>query len=106
MEGVVHDVRPFGKNVSNAFEVHIVKLHVEESMLKEHRSRAHIDPVALQDIFPRNPAFLKLSLYWQEAIIRQCRHGIESAECLASMSSCRSWGEELADGKRWAIRRR
>jgi flavin reductase (DIM6/NTAB) family NADH-FMN oxidoreductase RutF len=31
MEGVVHDVRPFGKNVAaNAFEVHIVKLHVEE----------------------------------------------------------------------------
>src|SRR5688572_14441892 len=31
MEGVVHDARPFGKNVSaNAFEVHIVKLHVEE----------------------------------------------------------------------------
>ena len=29
MEGVVHDHRPFGKNVSaNAFEVHIVKLHV------------------------------------------------------------------------------
>src|SRR5204863_3151178 len=31
MEATVHDVRPFGKNVSaNAFEVHIVKLHVEE----------------------------------------------------------------------------
>jgi flavin reductase (DIM6/NTAB) family NADH-FMN oxidoreductase RutF len=45
MEGVVHDVRPFGKNVSaNAFEVHIVKLHVEESILKEHGSRSHIDP--------------------------------------------------------------
>jgi flavin reductase (DIM6/NTAB) family NADH-FMN oxidoreductase RutF len=28
MEGIVHDVRPFGKNVSaNVFEVHILKLH-------------------------------------------------------------------------------
>src|SRR5947209_6399620 len=31
MEGVVQDVRPFGKNVNaNAVEVHIVKLHVDE----------------------------------------------------------------------------
>jgi len=45
MEGKVHDVRPFGKNVSaNAFEVHIVKLHVEESLLEEEGPRAHIDP--------------------------------------------------------------
>ncbi len=48
MEGVVHDVRPFGKNVSaNAFEVHIVKLHVEESLLVAPHagedSRPHID---------------------------------------------------------------
>jgi flavin reductase (DIM6/NTAB) family NADH-FMN oxidoreductase RutF len=44
MEGIVHDVRPFGKNVSaNAFEVHIVKLHVDESLLEE-GSRPHIDP--------------------------------------------------------------
>jgi hypothetical protein len=34
MEGIVHDMHPFGKNVSaNAFEVHIVKLHVEGSLL-------------------------------------------------------------------------
>lgn len=45
MEGVIHDWRAFGKNVSaNAFEVHIVKLHVEESLLMENRSRPHIDP--------------------------------------------------------------
>ena len=47
MEGIVHDVRPFGKNVSaNAFEVHIVRLHVEESLLIEgtDESRPHIDP--------------------------------------------------------------
>jgi flavin reductase (DIM6/NTAB) family NADH-FMN oxidoreductase RutF len=45
MEGIVHDVRPFGKNVSaNAFEVHIVKLHVEESLLVPGASRPHIDP--------------------------------------------------------------
>jgi flavin reductase (DIM6/NTAB) family NADH-FMN oxidoreductase RutF len=45
MEGIVHDWRPFGKNVSaNAFEVHIVKLHVEESLLIGDESRPHIDP--------------------------------------------------------------
>ena len=45
MEGVVHDVRPFGKNVSaNAFEVHVVKLHVEESLLVGEGPRPHIDP--------------------------------------------------------------
>jgi len=45
MEGVLQEVRPFGKNVSaNAFEVHIVKLHVEESLLMGDASRPHIDP--------------------------------------------------------------
>lgn len=44
MEGVVKDVRAFGKNVSaNAFEVHIVKLHVEEHLLAG--NGRHIDPV-------------------------------------------------------------
>ena len=34
MEGIVHNFRPFGKNVSaNVFEVHIVNLHVEEKLL-------------------------------------------------------------------------
>ena len=48
MEGIVHDVRPFGKNVSaNAFEIHITKLHVDESLLiaGDHETRPHIDPV-------------------------------------------------------------
>lgn len=36
---------PFGKNVSaNAFEVHIIKLHVEESLLVQHGNHWHIDP--------------------------------------------------------------
>jgi len=44
MEGIVHDYKPFGKNVSaNAFEVHIVKLHVDESLLVENGTRPHID---------------------------------------------------------------
>ena len=44
MEGIVQDVRPFGKNVSaNAFEVHIVRLHVEESLLVGDGPRPHID---------------------------------------------------------------
>lgn len=46
MEGLVHDARPFGKNVNaNAFEVHIVRLHVEEELLINHGARPHIDPV-------------------------------------------------------------
>jgi len=45
MEGIVHDYRPFGKNVSaNVFEVHIVKLHVDETLLVGDGSRPHIDP--------------------------------------------------------------
>jgi flavin reductase (DIM6/NTAB) family NADH-FMN oxidoreductase RutF len=44
MEGIVHAVRGFGKNVSaSAFEVHIVRLHVEESLLTGDSSRPHID---------------------------------------------------------------
>jgi flavin reductase (DIM6/NTAB) family NADH-FMN oxidoreductase RutF len=47
MEGIVHDYRPFGKNVSaNAFEVHITRLHVEETLLVNNGAgaRPHIDP--------------------------------------------------------------
>jgi len=46
MEGIVHDFRSFGKNVgANAFEVHIVKLHVHEELLIGDGVRPHIDPV-------------------------------------------------------------
>jgi flavin reductase (DIM6/NTAB) family NADH-FMN oxidoreductase RutF len=46
MEGLVHDVRPFGKNVNaNAVEVHIVKLHVDERLLEGEGERPHIDAV-------------------------------------------------------------
>ena len=46
MEGTVHDWRSFGKNVSaNAFEIHIVRLHVDESLLTGDPSRPHIDPL-------------------------------------------------------------
>lgn len=48
MEGIVHDVRPFGKNVNaNCFEIHIVKLHVHEALLvagEVTSPRRHIDP--------------------------------------------------------------
>ena len=45
MEGVVHDIRPFGKNVNaNAIEVHIEKLHVDEALLVGDGPRPHIDP--------------------------------------------------------------
>jgi flavin reductase (DIM6/NTAB) family NADH-FMN oxidoreductase RutF len=47
MEGIVHDFRSFGKNVSaNVFEVHIVKLHVHEKLLTGDPARPHIDPLA------------------------------------------------------------
>jgi flavin reductase (DIM6/NTAB) family NADH-FMN oxidoreductase RutF len=48
LEGIVHDVKPFGKNVSaNAFEVHITALHVDEELLAvgNNPDRPHIDPV-------------------------------------------------------------
>lgn len=42
----MHDFRPFGKNVNaDAFEVYIVKLHVDESLLLGNGPRPHIDPV-------------------------------------------------------------
>ena len=45
MEGIVHQYNSFGKNVSaNAFEVHIVKLHVDETFLIGDGPRPHIDP--------------------------------------------------------------
>ena len=45
MEGIVHDFRSFGKNVNaNVFEVHIVKLHVDEKLLVCDGPRPHIDP--------------------------------------------------------------
>jgi flavin reductase (DIM6/NTAB) family NADH-FMN oxidoreductase RutF len=46
MEGIVHHYRSFGKNVNaNVFEVHIVKLHVDEDLLIGDGPRPHIDPV-------------------------------------------------------------
>jgi flavin reductase (DIM6/NTAB) family NADH-FMN oxidoreductase RutF len=48
MEGIVHDVRAFGKNVAaNAFEVHIVKLHVDETLLVpgNEAAKPHVDPM-------------------------------------------------------------
>jgi flavin reductase (DIM6/NTAB) family NADH-FMN oxidoreductase RutF len=52
MEGVVHDWRPFGKNVSaNCFEVHIVRLHVDESLLSEHGPRPHLDSAKWRPLF-------------------------------------------------------
>jgi flavin reductase (DIM6/NTAB) family NADH-FMN oxidoreductase RutF len=44
MEGVVKHVREFGKNVSaNVFEIHIQKLHVDDSLLIGSEKRPHID---------------------------------------------------------------
>jgi flavin reductase (DIM6/NTAB) family NADH-FMN oxidoreductase RutF len=46
MEGIVQDFRSFGKNVSaNAFEVHILRLHVEGELLVGDGPRPHINPV-------------------------------------------------------------
>ncbi len=41
----MHDFRSFGKKVNaNVFEVHIVKLHVDEELLVRDSPRPHIDP--------------------------------------------------------------
>ena len=46
MEGIVHHYRPFGKNVTaNVFEVHIVKLHVDDNLIVSNGARPHIDPL-------------------------------------------------------------
>ncbi len=51
MEGIVHDVRAFGKNVNaNCFEVHIVKLHVDDSLLDLSGPRPHIDATKWQPL--------------------------------------------------------
>jgi flavin reductase (DIM6/NTAB) family NADH-FMN oxidoreductase RutF len=53
MEGLVHDHRPFGKNVSAfAFEIHITRLHVDEALLVDGREgeRPHIDPERWQPL--------------------------------------------------------
>jgi flavin reductase (DIM6/NTAB) family NADH-FMN oxidoreductase RutF len=47
MEGTVHQYHSFGKNVNaNAFEVHIVKLHVDEKLLIGDDPRPRIDPAS------------------------------------------------------------
>jgi flavin reductase (DIM6/NTAB) family NADH-FMN oxidoreductase RutF len=64
MEAVVHDVRPFGKNVSaNAIEVHIVRLHVDESLLAPGNSatRPHIDPTRWRPLIMSFCRFFGLS---------------------------------------------
>jgi len=62
MEGIVHEFRPFGKNVNaNTFEVHIVKLHVEESLLAGDERRPHIDPVRWRPLIMSFCRFFGLS---------------------------------------------
>ena len=46
MEGMAHEFRSFGKSANaNTFEVHIVKLQVDEKLLVGDETRPHIDPV-------------------------------------------------------------
>jgi flavin reductase (DIM6/NTAB) family NADH-FMN oxidoreductase RutF len=62
MEGVVHDWRLFGKNVSaNVFEVHIVKLHVDEELLTSNGARPHIDPARWRPLIMSFCRFFGLS---------------------------------------------
>jgi flavin reductase (DIM6/NTAB) family NADH-FMN oxidoreductase RutF len=62
MEGVVHDHRAFGKNASaNMFEVHIVKLYVEETLLVSNGARPHIDPVRWRPLIMSFCRFFGLS---------------------------------------------
>jgi flavin reductase (DIM6/NTAB) family NADH-FMN oxidoreductase RutF len=53
MEGIVHDHRPFGKNVNAiAFEIHVTRLHVDEALLVagNDEERPHIDPERWQPL--------------------------------------------------------
>ena len=64
LEGIVHDVRAFGKNVyANAIEVHIVKLHVDDSLLVDGSdpSRQHIDPTRWRPLIMSFCRFFGLS---------------------------------------------
>ena len=62
MEGVVHEFRPFGKNVNaNTFEVHIVKLHVDERLLVGDEERPRIDPVRWRPLIMSFCRFFGLS---------------------------------------------
>ena len=62
MEGIVHEFRPFGKNVSaNMFEVHIVKLHVDEKLLADGGQRPHIDPLRWRPLIMSFCRFFGLS---------------------------------------------
>lgn len=62
MEGIVHRYHSFGKNVNaNAFEVHIVKLHVDESLLIGEGPRPRIDPVAWRPLIMSFCRFFGLS---------------------------------------------
>jgi flavin reductase (DIM6/NTAB) family NADH-FMN oxidoreductase RutF len=62
MEGMVHEFRPFGKNVSaNMFEVHIVRLHVDEKLLVGDEQHPHIDPVRWRPLIMSFCRFFGLS---------------------------------------------
>ena len=62
MEGVVHEFRPFGKNVSaNMFEVHIMKLHVDEKLLVDGGERPHLDPLRWRPLIMSFCRFFGLS---------------------------------------------
>jgi flavin reductase (DIM6/NTAB) family NADH-FMN oxidoreductase RutF len=62
MEGIVHHFRSFGKNVSaNVFEVHIVKLHVDENLLVGSTARPHIDPSRWRPLIMSFCRFFSLS---------------------------------------------
>jgi flavin reductase (DIM6/NTAB) family NADH-FMN oxidoreductase RutF len=62
MEGIVHEYRPFGKNVNaNMFEVHITKLHVDEQLLAEDGQKLHIDPVRWRPLIMSFCRFFGLS---------------------------------------------
>lgn len=62
MEGIVQDARPFGQNVNaNMFEVHIVKLHVDETLLIGDGPRPHIDPLQWRPLIMSFGRFFGLS---------------------------------------------
>ena len=88
VEGIVHDFRPFGKNVNaNVLEVHIVKPHVDENLLLGNGPAPHIDPVRWPPDYELLP------------VLRARRRGAPIAPGSIRLHEVRDPGSDVATGQ-------
>ena len=74
MESIVHEYRSFGENVAaNIFGVHILKLHVDESLLVEGGPRPYIDPARSRPLMMSFCRFFGVAVERSEEPWRQLR---------------------------------